>query len=142
MYHVYPFSGVRMRVSRLLIAAAFAAVATSSACNESTSTAPVGKLSVQVVDADGVGVRLAAVDLYKGVGGDAILWRAARTDINGIAVFGESDGGLVEGDYLIHVSFSTNFHLASSEANDKPVTVHGGDDLLVTFQAEATVPHL
>ena len=131
-----------MMVSRLLIAAAFAAVAATPACNEPTSTTSVGKLSVQVVDADGAGVRLAAVDLYKLSGADAILWRAARTDIDGIAVFGETDGGLAEGDYLVHVSFSTNFHLAASEANDKPVTVHGGDDLLVTFQAESTVPHL
>ena len=131
-----------MRVSRLLIAAAFAAVAATPACNDTTSTTPVGKLSVQVVDENGAGVRLAAVDLYRVLGADTILWRSAYTSSNGIAVFGETDGGIAEGDYLIHVSFSTNFHLAAGETNDKPITLHGGDDLVVTFQAEATVPHL
>ena len=131
-----------MRVSRLLIAAAFAAVTATPACSDTTSTTPVGKLSVQVVDANGAGVWLAAVDLYRVLGADTILWRAARTSSDGIAVFGETDGGIAEGDYLVHVSFITNFHLAPGEANDKPVTVHGGDDLVVTFQAVTTVPHL
>jgi hypothetical protein len=131
-----------MMVSRLLIAAAFACVAATPACSGTTSTAPVGKLSVQVVDENGAGVRLAAVDLYRVSGVAATLWRAARTSSDGIAVFGATDGGIAEGDYLVHVSFSTNFHLAPGEANDKPVTVHGGDDLVVTFQAVTTVPHL
>lgn len=129
-----------MRVSRLLIVATLAAVFAPLACNDSTSATPVGKLSVQVVDANGTGVQLAAVDLYKAFGADFILWRAARTSSDGIAVLGETDGGVAEGDYIVHVSFITNFVLAPGETNDKPVTVRGGDDLVVTFHAVAKGP--
>jgi hypothetical protein len=131
-----------MNVSRLVIVAAFAAISAPLACSDSTSAPPVGKVSVQVVDANGGGVSLVAVDLYQVVGTDTILWRGAYTGSNGIAVFGETGGGIVEGDYLVHVTFVTNFHLADGETNDKPVTVHGGDELVVTFHAVSTVPHL
>ena len=129
-----------MRVSRLLLAVALAAGSASLACNDSTATTPVGRVSVQVLDANGAGVQLASVDLYKVFGTDALLWRAARTSSDGIAVFGENDGGIAEGDYIVHVSFVTNFHLAPGETNDKPVTVVGGDDLVVTFHAESSGP--
>lgn len=128
-----------MRVSRLLIVAALAVVSAPLACSDSTSATPVGKLSVQVADANGTGVQSAGVDLYKAFGADFILWRAARTSSNGIAVFGETDG-IPEGDYLVHVSFITNFTLAPGEANDKQVSVRGGDDLVVTFHAVAVGP--
>jgi hypothetical protein len=138
--HVTLFSESRMRVSRLLIVAALAAVSAPLACGDSTSTTPVGKLSVQVVDANGTGVQLAGVDLYKTFGSDFILWRTGLTSSDGIAVFGETDGGIAEGDYLVHVSFITNFTLAAGESNDKRVTVRGGDDLIVTFHAVAKGP--
>jgi 5-hydroxyisourate hydrolase-like protein (transthyretin family) len=131
-----------MNVSRLLVVAAFAAICAPLACSDSTSAPPVGKVSVHVVDANGGGVSLVAVDLYKVVGSETTLWRGAYTGSTGVAVFGETNGGIVEGDYLLHVTFVTNFHLADGETNDKPVTVHGGDDLVVTFHAVSTVPHL
>lgn len=130
-----------MNVSRLLVVAAFAAISAPLACSDSTAP-PVGKVSVHVVDANGGGVSLVAVDLYKVVGTETTLWRGAYTGSTGVAVFGETGGGIVEGDYLIHVTFVTNFHLADGETNDKPVTVHSGDELDVTFHAVSTVPHL
>lgn len=129
-----------MKVSRLMIAAALVAVSSPLACGDSTSATPVGKLSVQVVDANGTGIQLVGVDLYKAIGTSVVLWRAARTSSDGIALFGETDGGIAEGDYYVHVSFITNFALAPGETNDKPVTVRGGDDLVVTFHAEAKGP--
>jgi hypothetical protein len=129
-----------MRVSRLLIVAALAAVSATPACSDTTSATPVGKLSVQVVDANGAGIQSAAVDLYKVLGADAILWRAARTSSDGIAILGEADGGIAQGDYYVHVSFITNFTLAPGETNDKLVTVRSGDDLVVTFHAVAKGP--
>jgi hypothetical protein len=131
-----------MNVSRLLVVAAFAVISAPLACSDSTSASPVGTVSVQVVDPNGGGVSLVAVDLYKVVGTETSLWRAAYTGSNGIALLGGTDGGIVEGSYLVHVSFVTNFHLADGETNDKPVTVHGGDELVVTFHAVSTVPHL
>lgn len=131
-----------MNVSRLLVVAAFAANFAPIACSDSTSAPPAGKVSVQVVDPNGGGISLVAVDLYKVVGTDATLWRGAYTGSNGIAVFGETDGGITEGNYLVHVSFVTNFHLADGETNDKPLTVKAGDELVVIFHAVSTVPHL
>jgi hypothetical protein len=129
--------GTRLRI---VAVAAFACVLVSLACSSSTSTLSVGKLSAQVVDANNVGIQGANADLYKLVGGGALLWRASSTSSNGIAVFGASDGGVVAGDYYIHVSFITNYQLATGETNDKQVTVKGGDDLVVTFHAVSVGP--
>ena len=113
---------------------------TSLACSDSTSASAVGKLSAQVVDANNVGVQGVKADLYKGVVGGAILWRSSLTSSNGLAVFGATEGGVVAGDYYIHLSFVTNFHLADGETNDKTVTVTGGDDNVVTFHVVPAAP--
>jgi hypothetical protein len=133
-----------MRITRLRTASvvAFTCVLASLACIDTTSVTPLGKLSARVVDANGVGVQGVAADLYKYVEGGAILWRASLTSSDGIAVFGASDGGVVVGDYYIHVSFINNYRLATGETNDKQVTVREGDDLVVTFQAVPSSPGL
>jgi hypothetical protein len=131
-----------MRVTRLrsaVVASAFCLIA-SLACNDLTSTVPLGKLSARVVDANNVGVQGVAADLYKYVEGGALLWRASSTSSNGIAVFGASDGGVVTGNYYIHLRFINNYALAPGETNDKQVTVTDGDDIVVTFQAIAQGP--
>ena len=110
------------------------------ACNDVAATVPVGKLSVQVVDANNGGIQGVAADLYRVVDGETILWRAGSTNSNGIAVFGESEGGVLAGDYTIHITFSTFHQLAPGETNDRPVTVNGGDDLTVTFHAVPKSP--
>ena len=129
--------GTRLRI---VAVAAFACVLVSLACGDSTAVSAVGKLSAQVVDANNVGIQGANADLYKVVGGGALLWRASSTSSNGIAVFGASEGGVVAGDYYIHVSFITNNQLATGETNDKQVTVKEGDDLVVTFHAISVGP--
>jgi hypothetical protein len=129
-----------MRVSRLLIVTVFAGVFPILACSDSTSATPVGKVSVQVQDSNNAGVPLVNVDLYKVVGGGGVLWRASRTSSDGVAIFGETGGGIDAGDYLIHVSFITNYQLAPGETNDKPVTVQGGDSVAVTFHVVTNHP--
>jgi 5-hydroxyisourate hydrolase-like protein (transthyretin family) len=109
-------------------------------CNDSTSASPVGKLSAQVVDANGAGVQGVNADLYKVIEGSSVLWRASLTSSNGIAVFGASDGGVATGDYFIHLSFITNYKLAAGETNDKTVTVNAGDDDVVTFHVVSGAP--
>jgi hypothetical protein len=129
-----------MRVSHLLLVTAFASVFPILACSDSTSATPVGKVSVQVVDANNAGVHLVNVDLYKAVSGGVVLWRASRTSSDGIAIFGESGGGIGAGEYYVHVSFITNYQLAPGETNDKPVTVQGGDSVGVTFHVVTVGP--
>jgi hypothetical protein len=131
-----------MSLSRLRIVStlAFACTVSSLACNDSTSVSPVGKLSAQVVDANGAGVQGVNADLYKVIQGSSVLWRASLTSSNGIAVFGASDGGVATGDYFIHLSFITNYKLAAGETNDKTVTVKAGDDDVVTFHVVSGGP--
>ncbi|HEY5023024.1 MAG TPA: hypothetical protein VII30_11125 [Gemmatimonadaceae bacterium] len=131
--------GTRLRI---VAVAAFACVLTSLACSNSTAVSAVGKLSAKVVDANNVGIQGANADLYKLIGGGALLWRASSTSSDGIAVFGANEGGVIAGDYYIHVSFITNNQLAAGETNDKQVTVKEGDDLVVTFHAVSTGPGL
>jgi 5-hydroxyisourate hydrolase-like protein (transthyretin family) len=109
-------------------------------CNEATSAFPLGKLSAQVVDAANAPVQGVAADLYKLIDGSPVLWRESSTSGDGIAVFGATDGGVVTGDYYVHVSFINGYQLASGETNDKTVTVTDGSDNVVTFHAVSTGP--
>jgi hypothetical protein len=112
----------------------------SLACNDSTSASALGDLSAQVVNANNAGVASVKADLYKVFEGNAVLWRSGLTSSNGVAVFGAADGGVVAGDYYIHLSFVTGYRLADGETNDKAVTVVGGDDNVVTFHVVAVAP--
>jgi hypothetical protein len=130
-----------MRISRSPFGiVGLAAVLGFLGCSDVAGTLPVGKLSAQVVDANNAGVQGVAADLYKVVDGNAILWRAGSTSSDGIAVFGESEGGVIAGEYYIHITFSTFHQLAPGETNDRPVTVNGGDGLTITFHAVPKSP--
>jgi hypothetical protein len=119
----------------------FAAALGFLACNDPNATHPAGKLSVQVVDANSNGIQGVAADLFKPDGQGAILWRASSTGSDGIAVFGVTEGGVLAGDYYIHITFSSFHQLAPGETNDRPVTVNEGDDLIVTFHAVSKSPN-
>jgi hypothetical protein len=93
-----------------------------------------------VLDALNNPVRGASVDLYKLTPSGKVYWRASSTDSAGIAVLGAKNGGVIEGDYAIHVGFITWHDLGPGETNDRPVTVKAGDDTVVTFRVVARVP--
>ncbi len=103
---------------------------------------PLGKLAVRIIDVrnNNKSVAGAAVDLYKVTPSGKVYWRATRTDNDGIAVLGAKNGGVIQGDYVIHVSFITWHDLAPGETNDRPITIKEGDDTIVTFRALARVP--
>jgi len=131
-----------MRVPSLRIFAISALLCafTALACSDSTSASSIGKVSAQVIDANNTGIQGVQADLYKVVVGGAILWRSGLTSTNGLAVFGAADGGVVSGNYYIHLSFVNNYRLVAGESNDKPVTVSSGSDNVVTFHVEAARP--
>lgn len=113
---------------------------TALACSDSTSASALGKVSAQVIDANNTGIQGVQADLYKIVPGGAVLWRSGLTSTDGVAVFGASDGGVVTGDYYIHLSFVNNYRLVAGETNDKPVTISSGSENVVTFHVEAARP--
>lgn len=99
-----------------------------------TESYRLGNLSAQVLNQNNAGVQGLLLDLYKIEGGAPIYWRASATSSNGVGVFGERDGGVVEGDYFIRVILTPSYDLAPGETNDRRVTVREGDDLTVTFR--------
>jgi 5-hydroxyisourate hydrolase-like protein (transthyretin family) len=102
---------------------------------------PLGKLAVRIIDVRyNKPVAGAAVDLYKVTPSGKVYWRASRTDSEGVAVLGAKNGGVIQGNYLIHVSFISWHDLAPGETNDRPITIKQGDDTVVTFRALARVP--
>ncbi|MFN2603932.1 MAG: hypothetical protein ABR582_14415 [Gemmatimonadaceae bacterium] len=101
---------------------------------------PLGKLSVQVIDENNAPVQGAAADLYKVTPSGRVYWRASYTSSNGIAVLGAKDGGVIAGDYVIHVSFIDWRKLAQGEANDRPVSVKEGGNTMVTFRTVRRLP--
>jgi hypothetical protein len=101
---------------------------------------PLAKLAVRVVDANNKPLRGAAADLYRLTPSGKVYWRASSTDSAGIAVFGAKDGGVIEGNYEIHMSFITWHDLAPGETNDRPVTLKEGVDTTITFRALARRP--
>jgi len=105
----------------------------TAGCNI-TESYRLGSLSAQVLNQNNAGVQGLLLDLYKIEGGTPIYWRASATSSNGVGVFGERDGGVVEGDYFIRVVLTPSYDLAPGETNDRPVTVREGDDITVTFR--------
>jgi hypothetical protein len=95
---------------------------------------PLGKLSVRTVDANNAPVSGVAADLYKNTPSGRVYWRASRTGVNGFAVFGEKNGGVIEGDYIIRVGPMPWQKLDPGEANDRPVKLKKGDNTVVTFR--------
>jgi hypothetical protein len=128
-----------MRVSKLLIAGMIG-LSTVLACSDSTSASSTGTISVKVVDPNNAGVQTINVDLYQVLPQGALHWRAGSTNSNGMAFFGVDDGGIVAGNYYVHLSFVTGYQLAAGETNDKPLTVLGGDNVSVTFHVVPTGP--
>jgi uncharacterized protein YfaA (DUF2138 family) len=125
---------------RLFTIPALLCALTSLSCSDSTSASALGKVSAQVIDANNAGIQGVQADLYKVVPGGAVLWRSGLTSSNGVAAFGATDGGVVSGDYYIHLSFVNNYRLVAGETNDKPITVSSGSDDVVTFHVEAARP--
>jgi len=95
---------------------------------------PLGKLSVRTVDANNAPVSAVAADLFKNTPSGLVYWRASRTGLNGFAIFGEKNGGVIEGDYIIRVSPMPWLKLAPGEANDRAVKLKEGDNIVVTFR--------
>jgi hypothetical protein len=102
---------------------------------------PLGKLSARVVDVSGKPVRGVAADLYKLTPTGSVYWRASLTDINGIAVFGAKNGGVIQGDYVVHINVLATWNkLAPGETNDHKVTLKKGDNIVVTFRVARRLP--
>jgi hypothetical protein len=85
------------------------------------------------VDANNAPVSAVAADLFKNTPSGRVYWRASRTGVNGFAIFGEKNGGVIEGDYIIHVIPMPWLKLAPGEANDRAVKLKEGDNIVVTF---------
>jgi hypothetical protein len=97
-------------------------------------------LSVQTVDANGAPVSGVAGDLFKITPAGRVYWRASRTGANGFAPFGEKNGGVIEGDYVVHVSLMPWQKLAPGEANDRAVSLKAGDNTVITFRVVPKTP--
>jgi hypothetical protein len=124
------------RVLALIVAAALPGLIACSG----TEHYPLGKLAVRVIDVEDKPIRGAAADLFKVTPSGKVYWRASRTDSSGMAVFGAKDGGVIEGDYQIHISFINWQELVPGETNDKSLTLKQGDDTVVTFRARPRLP--
>jgi hypothetical protein len=124
---------------QILALALLATLSGSGACRRDEHY-PLGKLAVKVMDDQNKPVRGAAADLYKMTPSGRVYWRGSRTDSAGIAVLGAQNGGVIEGDYQIHLSFISWHLLAPGEINDKPVTLKEGDDTVITFRVRARRP--
>lgn len=109
-------------------------------CTSSTDNVALGNVSARVVDANSAGVATVRADLYQVLEGGPILWRSGITNSDGVAVFGATDGGVVAGDYYIHLTFTSPYDFAAGETNDRALTVRGGDNIVVTFNVIARGP--
>ncbi len=131
---------MRVLHRRIGVHAALVVLLATLGCSRPSMMYPLGKLSVRVIDAQNKPVRLTAVDLYKVTPSGKVYWRASSTDSAGIAVLGAKNGGVIEGDYLIHITDITWHKLAPGETNDRPVTIKAGDDTVITFRVVARLP--
>jgi len=117
--------------------AALAIVILALACARSY---PLGKLSVKVVDANGAPVFGVAADLFKVTPSGSVYWRASRTSSDGVAVFGEKQGGVIEAEYVVHISLMPQLKLAPGETNDRALTLTEGQNIVVLFRVVPSLP--
>jgi hypothetical protein len=94
---------------------------------------PLGKLSVRVSDAKDAPVAGVAADLVRITPTGRVYWRASRTTANGVAVFGEKNGGVIEGDYMIHLVLAPWQKFAEGQTNNRIIKVKKGDDTVIRF---------
>jgi hypothetical protein len=104
-----------------------------------TRSYPVGRLSVQVIDDNNAPIGGVAADLFKITPTGRVHWRASRTTSTGVAVLGEKSG-IIEGEYVIHITLTPWQKLAAGESNDRPVKVRAGDNTIVTFRLQPRLP--
>jgi hypothetical protein len=100
---------------------------------------PLGRLAARVLDADGLPVSGVAADLYKVTPSGRIYWRAARTSANGLAVFG-AKSGVIEGEYIVHVTLMPWHMFTPGEQNDRAVQIKAGDDVVISFRVVPRLP--
>jgi hypothetical protein len=100
---------------------------------------PLGRLAARVVDAHGQPVRGVAADLYKVTSAGHVYWRAARTSANGTAMFGGKEG-VIEGEYIVHLTLMPWHMFAPGEHNDRTVRVRAGDDTVISFRVVPRLP--
>ncbi len=100
---------------------------------------PLGRLAARVVDANNAPVGGVAADLYKVTPSGNVYWRAARTSGNGMAVFGGKQG-VIEGEYIVHVTLMPWQKLAPGEKNDRAVRLRADSDVTVSFRVVPRVP--
>jgi hypothetical protein len=138
----YRRSFVHVASSRIVTGAGFIALLVSAGCGMFGHHYPLGKLSVLALEAGtNKPVQGEAVDLYKLTPKGKVYWRGSYTSRNGIAVLGAKDGGVIEGNYVVHISDITWHKLAPGEANDRPVTIRKGDDTVLTFRVVQRLPY-
>lgn len=118
---------------RFLPVVGLALLFSTVSCNV-TETYPVGSVSAEVLNQNNAGVQGVRLDLYRVEGDASIPWRETVTNSNGIGVFGERDGGVIEGDYFIRLILSPTMELAPGEFNDRSVLIREGDNTTVTFR--------
>ncbi len=104
--------------------------ATAESC---TRSYPVGELSARVMDANDAPVGGVAADLFKITPSGQVYWRASRTGIHGIAVFGKGQG-VIEGEYVVRISLMPWQKLGPGELNNRHVKLKRGDLTVVTFR--------
>ena len=120
----------RSKVSgSLLLALCFAALG----CTDfSSPPESLGRVTVDLRDESNVGVPQIVVNLW--LPGKGTLWRTLRTNSGGVGEFGTADGGIRPGSYVVSAELAgTQYRLATTETNDKPITVVIGETTNVTF---------
>ena len=95
---------------------------------------PLGRLSVEVVDEKNEPVSGVAADLFRVTSKGRIYWRASRTGMSGKAIFGEKNGGVIEGEYIVGITLMPWQKLAPGQAQYRNVSLKKGDDVVLVFR--------
>jgi hypothetical protein len=107
------------------------AIVAASGCRRAY---PLGSISVRVVGEQNDPVSGVPVDLYRIEPKGRVYWRAVRTGSTGSAKFGEKNGGVIEGDYVIRITPMPWQRLATGQASEHTVNLKKGDDVVVEYR--------
>ncbi len=120
--------------SHLVFSALSLAVFAATACQVSNidKFPDPGHVTAHVSDQNGAAVAGATVNLL--IPGSVFIWRGAVTDGSGNASPGETDGGIIPGDYNATVAAPAGYSIPSTQTLPVPITVRSNKTINLSFK--------
>ncbi len=121
-----------MKAFKRSVIAAFLVLSGACATVPADSFPDPGHVLVTVTDQNNAAVSGATIQLI--ISPSGLVWRSAVTDGSGKAGPGETDGGVLPGDYNANILPPTGYAIASAQTNPLAITVQSNKTINLSYK--------